>query len=121
MIARKQALHWTVEFAILLAAASSGDARASSMIGRATLYLNAQQRVMQRDATLAEIDRLMRFYSSNYIYRDVKAGITVAGIDRVRKGSAGHLGESRDARVRVEGAVEDGTTVALKVRTSFTL
>ena len=121
MVARKRLLHSTVVLAILAASASPIDAQSNSIFHRATSYLKAQERVMQRGASLADIENLMSFYSSNYIYRDARVGITIRGIERVRTGSASHLGESRNATVRIEHAVADGSTVALKVLTSFTV
>jgi hypothetical protein len=107
--------------AAISAAMSSPAARPENIVHRAVRYLEAQEQVMQRGASSVEIDRLMQYYAPNYVYRDAKAGITVAGVDLVRSGSASHLGESRDAAVRVDRAVADGETVALKVQTSFTL
>jgi ketosteroid isomerase-like protein len=106
---------------MLAATASPAAGRPDNIVDRAVRYLRAQEHVMQRGASMADVDRLMGFYAPNYVYRDAKVGITVAGIEAVRRGSASHLRETADAAVRVDGAVASGDTVALKVRTSFTL
>src|SRR4051794_29934596 len=112
-----RAFRWTVAIAILAATASSAAARPDNIVDRAVGYLKAQEHVMQRDASMADVDRLMRFYAPNYEYRDAKVGITVSGIEAVRRGSASHLRETADAAVRVDRAVASGDTIALKVRT----
>ena len=100
---------------------SAAQVQKNVRLERAAAYLHAQEAVMQGNATASDVDRLMQFYTPDYVYRDARVGITVSGIEKVRHGSASHLGESRDASMQIEDAISVGNAVALKVRTSFTL
>ena len=84
----------------VISAESAAQVQKNVRLERAAAYLHAQEAVMQGNATASDVDRLMQFYTPDYVYRDARVGITVSGIEKVRHGSASHLGESRDASMR---------------------
>src|SRR4051794_12538001 len=82
-----------------------------NLIRIATRYIAAQEAVMEKDAGPRDVDALISFYASDYIYYHPQFGAKVTGLDAVRQGITSHFGETRDVQIEIKGTLISGDMV----------
>ena len=72
-------------------------------------YLQAKQKIMQRDATPADVEKLMGFYSDSLYYEHVlspEKKFIFKGKTDLQGGYSSHLGETRNVKITLLNLIE---------------
>ena len=64
-------------------------------------YVAALQKTMEESASPADIDHLLRLYSSDATYEHPRIGIAISSVAEIREGMAQFLGQTRHPTIRV--------------------
>jgi ketosteroid isomerase-like protein len=79
----------------------------------------ARQKLMQEDATAADVDAFLAFGTDDLIYEDPVVKMKIEGRDQIRKGMLAFLGVSRSARVVVTKRITVANVVVFEQVVSF--
>jgi hypothetical protein len=79
----------------------------------------ARQKVMQQDATAADVDAFLVFGTDNLTYEDPVVKMKVEGRDRIRQGMVNFLGLSRRAHIAINKRIAVANVVVLDQEVSF--
>jgi len=104
---------------LLASAAHSGQTRDSLKL-IAARYVEAQEAVYERGAGPAQLEALMSFYAPTYAYYHPQFGVTVTGLDKVRRGTRSHLGELAEAEIEIKGMLVNGDMISLALQENLT-
>jgi hypothetical protein len=120
MGARKQRLLALSGAALSLAASSILAGPPSSALEQsAELAIAARQKMMQQDATAADVDAFLALCTDNLIYEDPVVKMRIEGKDHIREGMASFLGTSRRARIAVTKRIAAANVVVFQQTVSF--
>ena len=81
--------------------------------------LTARQKLMQQDATAADVDAFLAIGTDNLIYEDPVVKMRIEGKDEIRKGLLAFLGLSRSAHVVVTKRIAVANVVIFEQTVSF--
>ena len=59
-------------------------------------YLEARAASMQENATAADVDKVMAFYTESFVYEHPKFGVKISGTQAHREGMIGFLGAAKN-------------------------
>lgn len=79
----------------------------------------ARQKIMQQDATTADVDAFLVFGTDNLIYEDPVVKMKIEGRDQIRQGMANFLGLSRRAHIAINKRIAVANVVVLDQEVSF--
>jgi hypothetical protein len=96
--------------------ASNSPAQLEPVAERA---LAAREKMMQQDATAADVDAFLAFCTDNLIYEDPVVKMEIEGKEQIRKGMVAFLGVSRSARIVVTKRIAAASVVVLEQTVSF--
>jgi ketosteroid isomerase-like protein len=96
--------------------ASNSPKQLEQMAERA---LAAREKMMQQDATAADVDAFLAFCTDNLIYEDPVVKMKIEGKEQIRKGMSAFLGVSRSARIVVTKRIAAANIVVLEQTVSF--
>jgi ketosteroid isomerase-like protein len=102
-----------------LASSVSGSNSPNPIERVAEQAVAARQKLMQQDATAADVDAFLAFGTDNLIYEDPVVKVKIEGRDEVRKGMVAFLGVSRSARIVVTKCIAAANVVVLEQVVSF--
>jgi len=81
------------------------------------MYLKAKEKIMQQDATVEDIEKVMHFYSDTLYYEHVLSAekkFLFHGKDDLRSGYISHLGETGNAKITVLNLIEKQNIVIVE-------
>jgi ketosteroid isomerase-like protein len=105
---------------LFLAASSPLAAGSPSQIEKIAEQMDAaRQKMMQQDATPADVDAFLAFATDDLIYEDPVVKMKIEGKDQIRKGMLGFLGASRNARIVVTKRITVASVVVFEQAVSF--
>ena len=81
--------------------------------------LAAREKMMQQDATAADVDVFLAFCTDNLIYEDPVVKMKIEGKEQIRKGMTAYLGASRGVRIIVTKRIAAANVVVLEQTVSF--
>lgn len=82
-------------------------------------YIDALQGTMEESASPADVERLLRLYSSDATYEHPRIGITVSTVADIRAGMGQFLGRTRHPTIRVLAKTLGRDVVLLEVELDF--
>jgi ketosteroid isomerase-like protein len=81
--------------------------------------VTARQKVMQQDATAADVDAFLAFGTDDLIYEDPVVKMKIEGRDQIRKGMLAFLGVSRRASIVVTKRITVANVVVFDQSVSY--
>jgi hypothetical protein len=81
------------------------------------MYLKAKEKIMQQDATVEDVEKVMHFYSDTLYYEHVLSAekkFLFHGKDDLRSGYISHLGETGNAKITVLNLIEKQNIVIVE-------
>ncbi len=79
----------------------------------------AREKMMQQDATAADVDAFLAFCTDSLIYEDPVVKMKIEGKEQIRKGMLSFLGVSRNVRSVVTKRIAAANVVVLEQTVSF--
>jgi hypothetical protein len=120
MSARRQCLRAVTATALSLAVlGTSATASPSPLEPAAERAVAARQKMMQQDATAADVDAFLALCIDGLIYEDPVVKMRIEGKEEIRKGMIAFLAASRNARVVVTRRIATANVVVLEQTVSF--
>lgn len=107
-------------FPLLLLRASPVSEESNKRVERvADDALAARQRMMQQDASAADVDSFLASCTDNLIYEDPVVHMRIEGKKQIREGMLGFLGLSRNASLVVTKRIAAANVVVFELTVSF--
>ena len=81
------------------------------------MYLKAKEKIMQQDATVEDVEKVMHFYSDTLYYKHVLSAekkFLFHGKDDLRSGYISHLGETGNVKITVLNLIEKQNIVIVE-------
>ena len=103
--------------ALVLQIAASGEKNLEANLVQD--YLRARVAAMQLDATQKDIERVLAFYTDDFVYEHPAAKARITGKDQVRAGMTGYLGSTKDTTFHVRLLSSNQNVVIAKVTMKF--
>ncbi len=103
----------------LLFAARPSEAASTPLVSAAKRAVAARQKMMQGDATPADVDAFLALTTENLIYEDPVVKMKIEGRDQIRQGMNSFLGQTRHARIAVTRQIAAANVVVLEQTVSF--
>jgi len=79
-------------------------------------YLEARALIMQENATVEDVDKVMAFYTDGFVYEHPKAGAKISGTQAHRNGMIGFLGASKNVRFQILHVIAGFNQAAVEMR-----
>jgi hypothetical protein len=115
----RRCLALTAAAMTLVALSTPAAASRSALEQIAEQAAAARQKMMQQDATAADVDAFLALCTDGLIYEDPVVKMRIEGKAEIRKGMTAFLGASRNARVVVTRRIAAANLVALEQTVSF--